>query len=229
MDYYRSGTVAGSEAPGGNILLGLMGKLGKIEGAAPGQLLLAPAHMNGGLATPPAVTACELLVHVFNGAVRASVGGEEVNLIANNSVWVHTGESYALSTESSVGMTALLIVPLQGGDARPGDGRALYACCGEVLSLSGDPQLLPSDALDLLASLNRLNVDGCAVPLVALTRGNFNRDVILASLLPRYAADRLALRALIWSFNAHPSAHWWADRGRARTAIEEGVKKLLAG
>jgi hypothetical protein len=228
MDYYRNGTLAGLGAPGGNILLGLIGKLCTLEGAAPGQLLLAEAHMSGGLRTPPAVNACERLVHVIDGAVRAVVGEEEVRLIANNSLWVHAGSSYAFSTESSVGMTVLLIVPQQEGSAQPDDGSALPAGCGEVLSLSGDPRLLPIGALDILASLNRLNVDGCAVPLVALARGNFNRDVIFASLLPRYAADPLALRALIWSFNAHPSAHWWQDRARARSDIEQGISKLVA-
>lgn len=42
------------------------------------------------------------------------------------------------------------------------------------------------------------------------------------------ALGSLELRALIWSFNAHPSAHWWQDRARARAAIEEGIAKLVA-
>lgn len=228
MDYFRSGTVAGYDAPGGNILLGLMEKLCKIEGAAPVALVLAQARMNQGLCTPPAVAACELLLYVVEGAVLASVDGEEVNLIANNSVWVHAGSRYAFSTERSVGVTALLIVPLREGNAPPDASSALRACCGDALSLSEEPRLLTSGALDILASLDRLGVDGCFVPIVALTRGKFNRDIILASLLPRYVEDLLELRALIWSFNAHPSAHWWQDRARARAAIEEGIAKLVA-
>jgi hypothetical protein len=228
MDYFRFGTCAGWDAPGGNVLLGLMGKLSMLDGAMPGQLVLAEASMNGGLATPPAVSACELLVHVIDGAVRACVGEEEVNLIADNSLWIHEGDAFSFSTERSVGMTALLVIPSQEGHAHPAAGNGLLACCGEALSLKGDPRSLPIGALDILASLNRLTGDGCTVPMVALARGGFNRDVIFASLLTKYASDPLALRAFVWAFNAHPSAHWWMDRACAKTALEEGITKLLA-
>ena len=228
MDYYRFGTCAGWDAPGGNLLLGLMARLGTPTGMAPGQLLLAEGHMNGGLRSLPAVNACEMLVYVIDGAVHVSVGEEEVNLIADNAVRVPAGYSFDLSTERSVGMTALLILPLQEATARPEDGNTLPACCGDALSLKGEPRYLPVGALDILASLTRLKGDGCVMPLVALVRGGFNRDVIFASLLPRYAADPLALRALIWMCNAHPSALWWLDRARAKTALEEGVNKLVA-
>ena len=124
-------------------------------------------------------------------------------------------------------MTALLIIPLQEGNAWPDDGNALPACCGDALSLNGDPRPLPIGALDILASLTRLTSDECVVPLVALARGNFNRDVILASLLPRYAANPLKLRSFIWACNAHPSARWWLDRAPAQSAIEEEVSKLV--
>lgn len=227
MDYFRFGTCAGWDAPGGNLLLGLMRQLSTSRGMAEGQLLLAEGHMDGGLRSLPAVNACEMLVYVLDGAVRVRVVEEEVNLIAGDAVRVPAGSRYELSTERSAGMTALLILPLPSATARPEDGSALPACYGGDLSLKEDPRSLPFGALDLLASLTRLVGDGCAVPMVALARGGFNRDVIFASLLPQYAADPLALRALLWLCNAHPAACWWLNRARAKTALEEGVKKLL--
>lgn len=227
MDYFRFGTCAALDAPGGNVLVGLMGKLSTPAGAAPGQLLLAESTMNGGLCTRPAVNACELLVHVIDGSVLASVGGEEVRLIADNTVRVPAATPYAFSTEGSVGLKALLVWPLPGDTARPEDNCALPACCGDALSICGVPRQLACSSFDILASLTRLTGEGCVMPHVALARGGFNRDVILASLLPQYAEDPLALRALIWSCNGHPSARWWLDRARAKSAIEAEVSKLV--
>src|SRR5689334_13405860 len=117
MEYYRFGTCAGWGAAGGNLLLGLMARLSASAGVAPGQLLLAEGHMDGGLRSSPAVIACELLFYIIDGAVLVSVGAEEVNLIADNAVHVPAGSSFALSTERSVGVTALLVLPLQGATA----------------------------------------------------------------------------------------------------------------
>jgi hypothetical protein len=228
LDYYRFGTCAGMDAPGGNVLLGLMGNLRQSAGTPPEQLLLVKGRMGGGQCSPSRVSACELLVHVLEGSVLVRSGLEEVRLITDNTVRFPAGFPYELSTEKSVGMAALFIAPRQASTPPNAADLALPACFGDALSIQGDPQQLALSSLAILSSLRRLTSEGCALASVQMVRGNFNRDVILASLLPLYAANPLALRAFIWSCNAHSAAPWWLDRKRAQTAIEEGVAKLLA-
>ena len=228
MDYYRFGTTASMGAPGGVVLLGLIGKLRGSAGSAPEQLLLVAGHMKGGIRAAPARHACEFLVHVVEGSVLARVGAEEARLITDNSVRIPAGVPYQLSTEGSLGMTALVIAPGPGDTPRASGAPALPAFCGEALSIEGGPRTMDTHSLGILGSLTHLTSDGCVLPAVQVVRGNFYRDVVLASLLPQYAGDPLALRAFIWACNAHPAATWWLDRQRAKTAIEAGVAKLLA-
>jgi hypothetical protein len=228
MEYYRFGTCAGMDAPGGNVLVGLMGSLGQQADTITDQLLLVGGRMSGGQREAHQGSACELLVHVLEGAVLVKIGVEAVRLIADNTVRISAGFPYELSTQESVGMAALFIAPWQeSAPPTPADG-ALPACFGDVLVRQGGPQRLALSSLAILGSLRRLTCEGCVLPSVQLVRGSFNRDVIFASLLPHYAANPLALRAFVWECNAHAAAPWWLDRSRARNAIEEGVKRLLA-
>lgn len=228
MDYARYGTCAGMDAPGGNALLGYMGKLRQSAVPTPQQLLLVKGRMGGGQRSARRVSACELLVHVLEGSVLVRIGMEEVRLITDNTVRVPAGIPCELSTETSVGMAALFIAPRQASTPPTAEDSALPTCFGDALSMQGDPQQLALSSLAILSSLRRLTSEGCVLPTVQMVRGNFNREVIFASLLPQYAANPLALRAFIWECNAHSAAPWWLDRSRARTAIEEGVRKLLA-
>lgn len=228
MDYYRFGTCAGMDAPGGITLIGLMGKLSTPAGTAPEQLLLMEGHMNGGMSSALAMAPYEFLVHVVTGSVLVRVGEEEARLIDDNTVRIPSGTAYQFSTPDSVGMTSLVILPQQADPSQPYGSAPFPMGLVEGMLILGDPQPMALSSLGILRSLTRLTGDGCSVVMVQLARGNFHRDGIFASLLPRYAADPMALRAFIWACNSHPAAIWWLDRNRAERVILEVVAKLLA-
>jgi hypothetical protein len=226
LDYYRFGTVADRDAPGGCLLIGLLEKLGTKCSSIPEALVLAEARIRSGRqAYCCQGNPCEILVYVIEGAMQISVADESVRLIAHSAVCIPAYTSYRLSTHESMGMTGLLIRS-RGSDPGLRANFIVFACCAETLSMRGEPLHLPLSSLEILRRIGRLECDG-SMPLIIKCRANFHRDGIIATLLLQYAADPQALRAFIWICNAHPGASWWLDRKQAARLIEEGVAKML--
>src|SRR5205807_2464795 len=102
--------------------------------------------------------------------------------------------------------------------SRSDDSRFLPVCGTDGMFIRGDPQHMAMNSLDILRSLTPLTSDGCLMPTVQMARGDFKRNGIFAALLPRYAADPMALRAFIWECNVHPTP-WWQNRNGAQLRI----------
>jgi hypothetical protein len=227
VDTYRFGTLAGADAPGGIICIGLMGKLTTPGGAAPDGVLLAVGQMDAGKWCAPAAYPCELLVHILSGATTAMVADESAHLIADMTVRIPQDTTFQLSTRDTTGMAALIAAPLRESFSWTEERTQLSACFADGLSLSGEPQRMDWSSLDILGALTRLTSEGSVIVMPTMTRGNYHRDLVLATLLPHYAADPNKLHALVWAINAHPQAHWWLDYTRAQERIVEEMGALL--
>jgi hypothetical protein len=226
IDSYRFGCAGGIGAPGGVTLIGLMGTLTAQEGHVPDSLLLVPIQMDAGSCSAPAGPTCGGLIHLLEGAAELIVAGRSARLLAGDTLRIPPQATIQCSTQETTGMKALMIIPLLGTSWA--DGRSEGAACfSDALLAAGEPRLMALSSLDILGELAHLTTEGCTLPVAQLTRANFHRNGIIASLLPQYAADPLALRAFVWACNAHPAAPWWLDRTRAQHGIEAMVAELL--
>ena len=229
MDYYRSGCFAGgSRAPGTPVIVGLMSKLTTSAGSPPSQLVLLTCHMQAGMTSAPCVHACELLVHLVTGSVLARIGNEEARLIADTSLRIPAATEYQFATRDTTGMTAVVIIPSQEDPALQDLESAQAVVLANGIAITGKPAVMAWSSLDILRSLTPLTSEGCRLAMVEMVRGSSNRDAIFAAFLPQYAADPMALRAMIWACNAHPAAPWWLNRQRAQAALSQNIGKLLA-
>ncbi len=229
MDYYRSGCFPGEgDIPGNSMFIALMSKLTTPAGTPPSQLLLLQGHMQAGMTSAPCMHACELLVHLVTGAVLARVGEEEARLIADDSLRIPPGTAYQFSTRDTTGMIAVFILPLQEDTSGFHDEHCETPGLSDSIAITSKPAVMAWSALDIFRSLTRLTSDGCRLATREVARGSGNRSGILASLLPQYAADPMALRALIWTCTAHPAAPWWLNRQHAQDTLVKNIEKLLA-
>jgi hypothetical protein len=226
MDYYRSGCFPGGrDVPGNMMLIALMSELTTPAGTPPSQLLLAQGHMQAGILSAPCWHESELLVHLVAGSVLARVGTEEARLLADTSLRIPAATEYQFSTRDTTGMTAVVILPSQEDPS----WRENIAAPGlaDGIAITGEPTVMACSSLDILRSLIPLTSEGCRLATVEMVRGSGNRNVIFASLLPRYAADPMALGAFIWACNAHPAAPWWLNRQGAQDTLVKAIEKLL--
>ena len=228
MDYYRSGCFPGQrDVPGNMMLIALMSELTTPAGTPPSQLVLAQGHMQAGMTSALYRQACELLVYLVTGAMLARVEEEEARLIAGDSLRIPSGTEYQFSTRDTTGMTAVVIIPRQENSSRRDIESIAASGLADGIAIIGEPTVMAWNSLDILCSLTPLTSERCRLATVEMVRGSGNRNTIFASLLPKYAADPLALRAFIWACNAHPEVRWWLNRERAQDTLVTTIEKLL--
>ncbi len=228
MDYYRSGCFPGErEVPGNMMFIALMSELTTPAGTPPSQLALFEGHMHAGMTSASTMHPCELLVYIVSGSVLARVGTEEARLLADTSLRIPAETEYEFSTRDSTGMTAVVILPLQEKTSELHEKSCDARGFADGIALIGKPVVMAWSSLDILRYLIPLTSVGCRQAMVEMVRGSGSRNVIFASLLPRYAADPMALRAFIWACNAHPDVPWWLNQQRAHDTLVKTVEKLL--
>ena len=229
MDYYRSGCCFPGEkdVPGNMKLIALMSELTTPAGTPPSQLVLAQGHMQARILSAPCGHESELLVHIVAGSVLARVGTEEARLFADTSLRIPAETEYQFSTRDTTGMTAVVILPLQEKTSGLREKSCEARGLADGIAIIGKPTVMAWSSLDILCCLTPLTSEGCRLATVEMVRGSGNRNAIFAALLPQYAADPGALRALILACNAHPAAPWWLDRQRAQDTLVKTIEKLL--
>ncbi len=228
MDYYRSGCFQGERnVPGNMMLIALMSELTTPAGMPPSQLVLLEGNMQPGMLSVPCVHASELLVHLVTGSVLARVGAEEAKLLADTSLRIPAATEYQFSTRDTTGMTAVVILPLQENTSGLHDESCEARGLADGIAIIGEPTVMAWSSVDILHCLTPLTSEGCRLTTVEMVRGPGNRNAVFASLLPQYAANPMALRAFIWTCNAHPAAPWWLNRQRAQDTLVKTIEKLL--